>query len=106
MGFSWLAMNGTPPISVGVKVQSAGLPTVEEYRAHLAGAGFADITITDVTADWREVSAGRVRAARDGRAANVAVHGETIVAGLEDFYQSVDALWQGGALVGLRVLAR
>lgn len=92
--------------SLAVKMQSVDLPSPEEYRAHLAGAGFADITMTDVTVEWREVSARRVRAARDGRAANVAVHGEDIVAGLEDFYHAVDALWQGGALAGLRILAR
>ena len=64
------------------------------------------MAFTDVTADWQAVSAARVRAARDGHAANVALHGKAIVAGLQDFYNAVDALWQGGALTGLRILAR
>ena len=59
-----------------------------------------------MTPEWQKVSASRVRAARDNRAANVTVHGEEIVAGLEDFYDAVDALWQGGALSGLKILAR
>lgn len=88
------------------KVQSSDLPTPEAYRAHLAQAGFADITLTDVTQHWRAFSAARVQAARAGRAAQVAIHGPKIVTGLEDFYQAVDGLWQGGALTGLRILAR
>lgn len=92
--------------TLAVKVQSSQLPTPDDYRAHLERAGFADVTLTDVTQDWRAVSAARVQAARDGRAANLAVHGPEIVAGLEDFYDAVDGLWQGGALTGLRILAR
>jgi cyclopropane fatty-acyl-phospholipid synthase-like methyltransferase len=91
---------------LAVKVQSVGLPSPAEYHTHLQAAGFSEIIFTDVTGDWQRVSAGRVQAAREGRAANVAVHGETIMAGLEDFYSSVDDLWQGGALTGLRILAR
>ena len=92
--------------NLAVKVQSVGLPTTAEYRAHLQGAGFSDISLTDVTAEWRKVSAARVQVARENRAANVALHGPAIVAGLEDFYRAVDLLWQGGALTGLRILAR
>lgn len=92
--------------SLAIKVQARDLPSPEEYRAHLAGAGFAGVEIDDVTEDWRAFSAARVRAAREVRAASVALHGEEIVAGLEDFYGAVDALWQGGALRGLRITAR
>jgi cyclopropane fatty-acyl-phospholipid synthase-like methyltransferase len=92
--------------SLAVKVQCTQLPTPDEYRAHLAAAGFSDISITDVTQDWRRVSASRVKAAKAAHDANVALHGAATVAGLEDFYAAVDALWQGGALTGLRILAR
>lgn len=92
--------------TLAVKVQSADLPTPDAYRAHLERAGFADVALTDVTADWRAYSAARVLAARSGRAASVAVHGAEVVAGLEDFYEAVDGLWQGGALTGLRIVAR
>ena len=91
---------------LAVKVQCPALPTPDEYRDHLAGAGFAEIGITDVTWQWRKVSAARLRTARDARDANLAIHGAAIVAGLEDFYAAVDDLWQGGALTGLRILAR
>ena len=92
--------------SLAVKVQCTQLPTPDEYRAHLAAAGFSDISITDVTQDWRRVSASRVKAAKAAHDANVALHGAATVAGLEDFYAAVDALWQGGALTGLRMVAR
>jgi len=92
--------------SLAVKVQSVGLSTPAEYRGHLQQAGFAEINVIDVTEEWRHFSASRVKTARDGRAAQVALHGPDVVAGLEDFYTAVDALWQGGALTGLRILAR
>ncbi len=92
--------------SLAVKVQASALPTPERYRALLVQAGFADVTMTDVTADWQRVSAARVQAAVAGRAANIALHGAEVVAGLEDFYVAVDDLWQGGGLTGLRILAR
>ncbi len=92
--------------SLAVKVQSRDLPTPAEYRALLQAAGFAHVEISDVTSDWQQVSANRVRNARAEHEANIALHGPEIVAGLEDFYSAVDDLWQGGALTGLRVLAR
>lgn len=92
--------------SLAVKVQARELPLAVAYRAHLKDAGFAEVDMDDVTEDWRAFSAQRVRAARENRAANVALHGKATVAGLEDFYGAVDALWQGGALIGLRILAR
>ena len=92
--------------SLAVKVQSSALPSPSEYRAHLQAAGFAAVAFTDVTPEWRAVSASRVRMARAQHDANVALHGEAIVAGLMDFYMAVDDLWQGGALTGLRILAR
>ncbi len=91
---------------LAVKVQSVSLPTPAEYRTSLAIAGFAEVEVVDVTREWQEVSAQRVKTALADHDANVAVHGPTIVAGLEDFYMSVDNLWQGGALAGLRILAR
>lgn len=92
--------------SLAVKVQATALPPPDEYRDHLRTAGFAEVTLTDVTEDWRRFSAGRLAAWRDQKAEHHRIHGAAIVEGLEDFYRSVDDLWQGGALVGLRVLAR
>ena len=92
--------------SLAVKVQASALPTPEQYRALLVQAGFANVTMTDVTEDWQRVSTARVQAAVAGRAANIALHGAEVVAGLEDFYVAVDDLWQGGGLTGLRILAR
>ena len=91
---------------LAVKVQCTALPTPAEYRTHLAGAGFSAVNLTDVTQEWRQFSAARVAAAHQAHAANVALHGAEIVAGLEDFYGAVDTLWQSEALTGVRLLAR
>jgi cyclopropane fatty-acyl-phospholipid synthase-like methyltransferase len=100
------ALTPAETFGLAVKVQCRDLPSPSEYRAHLQAAGFADVEISDVTAEWRLVSANRVRAARAEHDANIALHGPEIVAGLEDFYIAVDDLWQGGALTGLRIVAR
>ena len=99
-------LTATEADQLAVKVHCTDLPTPTEYRAHLHDAGFREVVLTDVTQDWCAVSANRVRAAQQGYAANVALHGPDIVAGLMDFYVAVDQLWQGGALRGLRILAR
>ena len=99
-------LSGAEADSLAVKVQASGLPTPGQYRALLEQAGFVEVTMTDVTVEWQQVSAARVRAAIDARGANIALHGAEVVAGLEDFYGAVDDLWQGGALSGLRILAR
>jgi sarcosine/dimethylglycine N-methyltransferase len=92
--------------SLAVNVQANDLPEPAAYRAHLHEAGFSDVELEDVTAEWQQFSARRLAAARADRAANQALHGPAIVAGLEDFYAAVDDLWQGGALTGLRIVAR
>ncbi len=100
------ALSAPEDQALAVKVQCTALPTANAYRAALVSAGFADVTLCDVTQDWRSVSANRVAAARAEHDANLALHGAVIMAGLEDFYTAVDDLWQGGALTGLRIIAR
>ncbi|MDP1701480.1 MAG: methyltransferase domain-containing protein [Aestuariivirga sp.] len=92
--------------ALSVKVQCAGLPGRAEYESHLATAGFADVSMTDVTAAWKDFTASRLAMFRAARARNIEVHRQEIVDDLDDFYGAVAQLFQDGAISGLKIIAR
>lgn len=89
-----------------VKLYGLRLATVAEYRGELSGAGFEDIRLRDMTADWARFTRERLAAYRSERGRHVAVHGTGIVDALDGFYAVVDRLFQSGNLGGLRFVAR
>jgi cyclopropane fatty-acyl-phospholipid synthase-like methyltransferase len=92
--------------ALSVKVQCAGLPGKAEYESHLAAAGFGDVSISDVTASWKDFTASRLAMFRAARARGIEVHGREIVDDLDDFYGTVAQLFQDGAIAGLKIVAR
>ncbi len=92
--------------TLAVKVYSRNLPRIEGLRRDLKRAGFDDIVIDDLTPSWTEFTSERARVYRANREHEVALHGEDVYAGLDDFYASVAALFRGGNLGGVRVSAR
>lgn len=89
-----------------VKVQCPGLPTLSEYQAQLHAAGFDDVRISDVTPEWRVFTTARLEQFRAARERNIAVHGEDLVDGLDDFYATIVQLFEGGVVGGVTILAR
>ena len=89
-----------------VKVYSRNLPRLDGLRRDLERAGFADIEIEDATVCWAGFVAERARTYRAGRAREVALHGEEVFAGLDDFYSSIAGLFAGGNLGGMKLVAR
>ena len=92
--------------TLAVKVYSRNLPRLDELRRDLDRAGFAEVVIEDVTASWTSHVSERAQAYRDNREHEVALHGEEVFAGLDDFYSSIARLFRGGNLGGMRLLAR
>ena len=92
--------------TLAVKVYSRNLPRLDELRRDLGRAGFAEVVIEDVTASWTVHVAERAQAYRDNREHEVALHGEQVFAGLDDFYSSIAGLFRAGNLGGVRLLAR
>ena len=89
-----------------MKVQCAGLPDKAEYESHLVAAGFGDVSISDVTASWKDFTASRLAMFRAARARGIEVHGREIVDDLDDFYATVAQLFHDGAIAGLKIVAR
>lgn len=81
-------------------------PTLEEYERDLTGAGFQDIQLIDMSNEWATFVAQRYAGFVAARERNIELHGETIVAGLDQFYAAVDKLFAGGNLGGLRLIAQ
>lgn len=100
------ALSADEAADLAVKVQCPMLPWRNEYETDLAAAGFLDVSISDVTGSWREFTASRLALFRAARERNVAVHGEEIVDGLDDFYGTVARLFQDRAIAGLKIVAR
>ena len=92
--------------ALAVKAYCRNLPRLEVLRRDLERAGFGDIRIDDLTSPWTEFVSERARAYRANCEHEIALHGEDVYTGIDDFYTSVAALFRGGNLGGLRVSAR
>ena len=88
------------------KVYCNYLPSLEDYQAQLSAAGFADIELLDLTADWSDFVAERLSAFRAARERHTTLHGTELVEGLDDFYATVSTIFAGGRLGGARIVAR
>ena len=91
---------------LAAKVFSHYLPTREVYEADFRAAGFSRLQIDDMSEDWQQYTHERYAAFCRDRERNEKVHGKVIVDKLESFYGSVDRLFSGDNLGGLRVIAR
>eukprot|EP00584_Thalassiosira_punctigera_P007015 CAMPEP_0172531726 /NCGR_PEP_ID=MMETSP1067-20121228/5006_1 /TAXON_ID=265564 ORGANISM="Thalassiosira punctigera, Strain Tpunct2005C2" /NCGR_SAMPLE_ID=MMETSP1067 /ASSEMBLY_ACC=CAM_ASM_000444 /LENGTH=299 /DNA_ID=CAMNT_0013316129 /DNA_START=182 /DNA_END=1081 /DNA_ORIENTATION=+ len=91
--------------SLSEDVFSKELPTREEYVSHLEGAGFRKIRFLDKTAEWTDYVSGRAKSFVADRDDFVKVHGEPTYASLLHFYEAVEALFAGGNLGGVRIVA-
>lgn len=82
------------------------VPNLAQYRDELSAAGFEGLELTDMTPAWTDFVAQRRAGFRARRERHVAVHGEAIVDGLDEFYTLVADLFRGGNLGGIRLVAR
>jgi hypothetical protein len=100
------ALSAEEDKALSVKVQCAVLPGRTEYETHLVAAGFADVSMNDVTGAWKDFTASRLAMFRATRPRNIEVHGREIVDDLDDFYGAVAQLFQDGAIAGFKIIAR
>lgn len=88
------------------KVYCRYVPDLATWEAQLRAAGFTEIALSDHTEVWSAFVAERLAAFRAARGRQVALHGAELVDGLDDFYATVNGLFAGGRLGGVRVTAR
>jgi len=81
------------------------LTSRETYVANLEAAGFEGVRFEDMTDDWSAFTRARLAAFRADRAAQVGIHGETVVEDLDGFYALVVRLFDSGRLGGVRLSA-
>jgi len=87
-------------------VYCAALPTADEYRRELESAGFEDIQLRDMSADWTAFVSDRRRRFAADRVRFVHLHGPATFGKLDAFYQAMQTLFEGGNLGGIRITAR
>lgn len=88
------------------KVFCSYLPTADDYRAHLEGAGFTEISVEDMGSSWHGFTIERDRGFVADRDRHLSVHGQDITEGLGGFYRIMAELYADGVLGGLRIRAR
>mmetsp|Transcript_27409 Transcript_27409/g.57198 ORF Transcript_27409/g.57198 Transcript_27409/m.57198 type:complete len:292 (-) Transcript_27409:147-1022(-) len=81
------------------------LPTREEYISHLEASGFHKVQFIDKSSEWTSYVSERLGAFVAKRDKFVKVHGEPTYVGLLHFYKAVAALFGGGNLGGVRIIA-
>lgn len=89
-----------------VILYSRYLPDRETYESDFRDAGFSNLEIDDMSEDWRQFTHERYLAFCNDRQRHAQVHGDVIVDGLESFYATVDRLFSGGNLGGIRLVGR
>ncbi len=100
------------PLTAEDKRQLAGpvacpyLPSEEEYKKTLEGAGFVDVEWEVMNDRWLPFVERRLAAFRAAEARNRRVHGEAMCAELDLFYRTVKELFERGNLGGVRIRAR
>jgi len=87
-------------------VHGVSVTPIDAYAADLRDAGFVEVEATDLTPDWKPFAAERLVAWRAERAALVARQGEGAWAAQELFYTTIDRLYRGGSLAGVRLTGR
>mmetsp|Transcript_15623 Transcript_15623/g.29634 ORF Transcript_15623/g.29634 Transcript_15623/m.29634 type:complete len:292 (-) Transcript_15623:53-928(-) len=81
------------------------LPTREEYISHLEASGFHKVQFIDKTSEWASYVSERLAGFVAKRDKFVKVHGEPTYVSLLHFYKAVAALFGGGNLGGVRIIA-
>lgn len=88
------------------EVYCTDLPSMKAYREQIEAAGFADLQLKDLSAQWRQFVRQRLDAFRLSRNRFVGLHGSEAHAALDHFYAVIVELFESGGLGGLRWTAR
>ena len=76
------------------------------YVRSVSQAGFVDIEMTDMTADWAQYTAVRLAGFRNQQAAYELIHGADGYAAIELFYAKMAEYFERGIVGGIRLEAR
>jgi cyclopropane fatty-acyl-phospholipid synthase-like methyltransferase len=88
------------------EVWAKDLPSMAEWVAQFEAAGFHDVRPIDMTPRWAPFVKDRFAKFRAARERNLRVHGAHVTDALDTFYETIDRLFKGGNLGGIRMIAR
>ncbi|HMB38216.1 MAG TPA: methyltransferase domain-containing protein [Wenzhouxiangellaceae bacterium] len=92
--------------TLATDVYCTELLSADHYRRAMENAGFQDVELIDMSADWTAFVAQRRQSFASDRVRFVHLHGPATFGKLDAFYQSMQHLFEGGNLGGLRITAR
>lgn len=88
------------------EVYCTALPAADEYRREMEHAGFRDVELVDMSAEWSAFVSNRRRRFAADRVRFVHLHGPATFGKIDGFYQTMQTLFEGGNLGGVRITAR
>ncbi|MEM7291992.1 MAG: methyltransferase domain-containing protein [Pseudomonadota bacterium] len=100
------ALSASERAALSSEVYCDFVPTLDAYRSDLAGAGFIHVELIDMSEVWASFVRDRYDKFKSARDRNVSIHGAPIVDALEQFYDTIVALFEAGNLGGIRFTAR
>ena len=89
----------------GIRLYGQTAPSPDDYYGELERAGFTNIRMDDLSDDWAGFTNQRLAEYRLARERHLRIHGPDTVAAIEEFYDAVDQLFQGGNMGGIRAVA-
>jgi cyclopropane fatty-acyl-phospholipid synthase-like methyltransferase len=82
------------------------LQTREDYISTVTSAGFCNVAFTDMTQDWTEFVTERRKGYENDREETLELHGEATYESQLHFFKSMETLFRGGRLGGVRLTAQ
>ncbi len=82
------------------------LPSKDDYKKQLIDKGFTEVEIVDKTDSWKNFVQERKEKFIQTRESQIEIHNHIVVDELEDFFEKVSWLFNGGNLGGLRIIAK
>jgi len=81
-------------------------PDMNTYKSQLKNAGFVEISVDELTEEWKNFTAARVQQWQSEKIKLLAIHREDTYNRLLSFYTRIRDLYSMGNLGGARFLAK
>ncbi|XP_078676747.1 sarcosine/dimethylglycine N-methyltransferase-like [Branchiostoma floridae x Branchiostoma belcheri] len=92
-------------VSEDIGVNYFDLANLQDYKQQIADAGFVNVQVEDLTADWKDYVQDRLKTFISSEDRHVRVHGRPTYQALHGFYSSIVRLFTSGCVGGGRISA-
>eukprot|EP00058_Branchiostoma_floridae_P014249 XP_002599737.1 hypothetical protein BRAFLDRAFT_131043 [Branchiostoma floridae] len=99
------ALGDLSDVSEDIRANYFDFINIQDYKQQISDAGFANVQVEDLTADWKAYVQERLKAHISSEERHVRVHGRPTYQALHDFYSSIVRLFTSDRVGGGRISA-